>query len=354
MKKIAILTALALSPTLAMASDDISYNAFIKYRNFGAKKGVTSAPDIIIADPIDGGKGFFPSINSYQMSYFGNVGRTVQDAIAMGDWNSLYRVTMGYEHNYTNVDNSSSTYGSDTNTGNLFVNADKLYSKNVRLGAGIAAGYMDADYSTENMNQEQASLMSFYYLTYKNKEYDILHRSIAYLGYGKTDLRRVSATETHHSDFSSLYYGLENIVYKNFKAGSKGLYVRPAFELNYYGISQEGFRESGNGFDLPYNSSYKVDMGLQLYVGLKHNKFDLRAGYDWTALLSDPAKSYNISYYDGTSLDLEKRTSDRTYGTWRASFSYKVTDDTSFVSDIRYYDRSADNIMFTLGFNFGF
>ncbi len=346
-------SALVLSSTLAFASDDVGYSAFIKYRNFGAKKGVSSSPQVVVSDP-DGGKNIFPSINSFAMSYFGNLGRTVQDAIAMGDWDKEYRVVYGYEHNYTKSKNSTSSYGSTNNTGNFFANIDKSISPSIRVGGGLALGVMDADYSVEDMYQNQQSAMSYWFLSYKNTEYDILHRSIAYLGYGNADLKRISDTGTYTSDFSTLYYGMENIVYKNVKINDSKFYLRPTAEFNYYGTNQEGFNEGGKGFNLPDNNAYKVDIGLAFYAGYKAEKFDIRLGYDWTSILSDPRKAYDLYYYDGSTLELDKKTSDNNYGTWRASFSCEINNNASFVSDIRYYDRDSDNIMFTLGLNYDF
>ncbi|MFI3240956.1 MAG: hypothetical protein R3Y43_00130 [Alphaproteobacteria bacterium] len=348
MKKIGLITLLSLSSSMAFASDDVGYNAAVKYRNFGASKGALNVAENIVPG-IAGGSNIFPSVSSLGMSYFSNVGRTFQDSIGYGDWDKLYRVSFGYEYDYINSKNTKSSYGLDAGLNNFYVTADKKITDSVRLGAGVSFASFNTDYMVKDMYLNQQNVMSSFFMTYNENNTKWL--SLLYLGVGTSDLRRVSDVDVHKSNFLTMYYGFENTASKDFNFNN--FYARPVLDFNYYGVLREGFVEN-NGFDLSHHNAYKIDFGTAFYVGYKNNKFDVRVGPDFTTILSDPRKAYTLDYYDGSSLEIAKNTADKHYLTWRANFSYKMTDDFSFVSDFRYYEKESHSKMFTLGLNYKF
>lgn len=350
MKKYLLSLMLLPLSSAALASDDVGYNAFLQYRNTGHKIGTSPYSNEIMPDT-SGGQKFFPSLQSRELTYFKNVARTTKDVIAYGDWNKKYRVIFGYEQGYGKSKTSKSSYGYSDDSGTLFVMADTLVAKNFRLGGGLSFDVFDTDYHVGDMYQNQSNIMTSLYSIYNNPESQIRVRNILYLGFGKTNLKRQSDALSYKSDFYSGYYGMQNAVSKTFNI-KYGLYLQPSAELNFYGVSREKFSEN-NGFALDHNDGHQIEGLVGIYAGWKNDKISLKSGPELTSVLTDIRKAYYIEYGGGDVL-LKKRTEDKNYVVWKNYVTYNINDNVSLYGDFRYYERSDDNILWTIGINYKF
>lgn len=348
-KTILFLTALFYTTSL-QAKDDVAYYSFLQYRHFGAKIGVDYVTPKNDSDPTSAKK-FFPSLLSEEMSYFKNTARTTKEAISYGDWDKEYRVMFGYEQDISKSKTSNSSYGNKDNSGTGFIMADKLIKNNWRLGAGVSFNDYDTDYKNSDMYQNQQNIMTSFHSVYNNQPNQIRIRNVLYLGLGKTKINRVG-NQNYKSDFSATYYGLENTFSKTFNF-DYGLYLQPSTELNFYGISQNGFDEQ-NGFKIGDNSGVQIEGLWGLFAGIKTQKWNLKSGPELVHIFSDPRDVYTIFDANYNPVSLKKKYDQKDYVVYKTYLTYKASDQLNIYSDFRYYERENDNIVWTLGINYRF
>lgn len=344
----------------AQSTPEVGYYLFGQYRYFGPKLAVDKTSNEI-GGSADSAKRFYNTLSKPQFNFFKNTGRTFKDAMGYGDWEKPYRVMSGFEYDFRQSKNSSSSYGYNDKSGTFFLLGDKAFANNYwRFGAGLALSRYNTEYHNA-MKLDQDNSLAMFYAIYNDAPRQIRLRSRAYLGYGQADFLRLAqngtSVQAFRDDFHTYYYGFENALSKTFSYNN--FYLQPTVEFNGWGLDRSKVSENGGAaLQLKPRSPFLLDGLVGLYAGYKGkdtwgNKYNIKVGPDLTHVFSDPNDAFEL-YSEADSINMKKRPDKKDYITWKAYLNYDFTNGVGIYSDLRYYKKDKDSIAMALGLNYRF
>ncbi len=339
--------------TTAIASEDVGYYAFAKYRYFGPALATDNYAHALDADD-DSAFRFYPNISKLQYNQFKNVARTVKTAIGYGDWNKEYRVMNGFEYDGKRTKSSKGNYGYTQESGSFYFLSDKVVNNNgFRLGGGGIFSKYDGDFAN-GLQQKEDNVQVVVYAVYNNTEEQVRFSSRAYWGYGKNDMTRRSQTGVYKDDFNSFYYGWENSISKIFQKGR--FYVQPQIDINGLGVRRDSFDDGM--YSLNSSDSFLWYGFFDLYFGIKgkdifENSYNLKIGPEFTRVFSDPYDSF-YAMKENEVLYFKNRKNKRDYVTWKAYLNYGFSNGLGLYGDFRYYIKNPDSWAYSVGVNYRF
>lgn len=341
---------------------DTGYFLFGKYRYFGPKKGSAYVADGIEDNETSGSR-FYNTLARHQINYFKNTGRTFKEAMNYGGWKKDVRVMSGFEYDFRQAKTSTSSYGYNDKSGSYFLLSDKAVAGTFwRLGGGVSLSRYDSSYDN-GLRENQRNYMGALYAIYNEPANQVRLRSRLLFGYGQSDIKRIAEIngrqELFRGSFNNWYYGFENSLSKTF---GQGLFIQPLIEFNGWGIRQDNISEKGlPGYMLQTESRSRFMMdGLAgIYAGVRGkdafgNHYNLKAGPDFTYILSDPYDAFELTEPEGKRIHMKKRPDYKKYTAWKAYLNYNLDNGLGFYSDFRYYVKDKDSVSFAIGLNYHF